>query len=35
VQILALSDATLQAKLKDFKADMAEKVAQKAEALDA
>ena len=35
VQILALSDATLQAKLKDFKADMAEKVAQKSEALDA
>jgi len=35
VQILALADATLQAKLKEFKADMAEKVAQKAEALDA
>jgi phosphoribosylamine--glycine ligase len=35
VQILALSDATLQTKLRDFKADMAEKVAQKAEALDA
>ena len=35
VQILALSDAILQEKLKDFKADMAEKVAQNAEALDA
>ena len=35
VQILALADATLQEKLRDFKADMAEKVAQKAEALDA
>lgn len=35
VQILALADATLQEKLKDFKSDMAEKVAQKAEALDA
>jgi phosphoribosylamine--glycine ligase len=35
VQILALADATLQEKLRDFKTDMAEKVAQKAEALDA
>jgi phosphoribosylaminoimidazole carboxylase PurE protein len=35
VQILALSDTTLQGKLKDFKKDMAEKVAQKAQALDA
>jgi phosphoribosylamine--glycine ligase len=35
VQILALADVTLQEKLRDFKADMAEKVAQKAEALDA
>ena len=35
VQILALSDVTLQAKLREFKIDMADKVAQKAEALDA
>ncbi len=35
VQILALSDTTLQGKLKDFKKDMAEKVAQKAQALHA
>ncbi len=35
VQILALSDGVLEAKLEDFKKDMAEKVAQKAEALDA
>jgi phosphoribosylamine--glycine ligase len=35
VQILALSDGVLEVKLQDFKKDMAEKVAQKAEALDA
>jgi phosphoribosylaminoimidazole carboxylase PurE protein len=35
VQILALSDTSLQGKLTDFKKDMAEKVAQKAQALDA
>ena len=35
VQILALSDTILQGKLTDFKKDMAEKVAQKAQSLDA
>ena len=35
VQILALSDGVLEAKLTDFKMDMAEKVAQKAQALEA
>jgi len=35
VQILALSDGVLEAKLADFKMDMAEKVAQKAQALEA
>ena len=35
VQILALSDVVLERKLADFKMDMAEKVAQKAEALEA
>jgi phosphoribosylamine--glycine ligase len=35
VQILALSDAVLEAKLADFKMDMAEKVGQKAQALEA
>ena len=35
VQILALSDTVLESKLADFKKDMAEKVAQKAEALEA
>ena len=34
VQILALSDTVLESKLADFKKDMAEKVAQKAEALN-
>lgn len=35
VQILALSDEVLETKLADFKVDMAEKVAQKAQALEA
>ena len=35
VQILALSDGVLEAKLADFKMGMAKKVAQKAEALEA
>ncbi len=35
VQILALSDTVLEAKLTDFKKDMAEKVVQKADALEA
>ena len=35
VQILALSDTSLQGKLADFKKDMADKVEQKAQALDA
>ena len=35
VQILALSDVALEAKLEDFKLDMAEKVAQKAKDLEA
>jgi phosphoribosylamine--glycine ligase len=35
VQILAVSDVVLERKLADFKVDMAEKVAQKAEALEA
>mgnify|MGYP003573681240 FL=1 len=35
VQILALSDGVLEAKLADFKEDMAKKVAQKADALEA
>ena len=35
VQILALSDEVLETKLADFKMDMAEKVAQKAQALEA
>ncbi len=35
VQILALSDGVLEEKLTDFKLDMAEKVAQKAQALEA
>ena len=35
VQILALSDGVLEAKLADFKEDMAEKVARKAGALEA
>ena len=34
-QILALSDGVLETKLADFKMDMAEKVAQKAQALEA
>jgi phosphoribosylcarboxyaminoimidazole (NCAIR) mutase len=34
VQILALSDGVLEAKLADFKTDMAEKVAQKAQTLE-
>jgi phosphoribosylamine---glycine ligase len=34
VQILALSDGVLEEKLADFKMDMAEKVAQKAQALE-
>ena len=35
VQILALTDTVLEAKLTDFKKDMAEKVVQKADALEA
>lgn len=35
VQILALSDGALEAKLAEFKMDMAEKVARKADALEA